>query len=187
MLRHDDKEWFQYVVYNPSWDPAEFDIHDAKVADDLNPQNIRTWPNDLSNYEKRGGKIITFHGQQDGKITSFNTERFYNHLATAMNMTSSELDNFFRYFRISGMSHCSSGPGAWAFGQGGSPSPAMTPFNGNENILAALVAWVEHGVAPETITGTKYVDDNPELGISFQRSHCRFVIQLNHGRHVLCY
>ncbi|GMG26359.1 unnamed protein product [Aspergillus oryzae] len=165
---HDVKEWFQYVVYNPSWDPAEFDIHDAKVADDLNPQNIRTWPNDLSNYEKRGGKIITFHGQQDGKITSFNTERFYNHLATAMNMSSSELDNFFRFFRISDMSHCSSGPGAWAFGQGGSPAPAMTPFNGNENILAALVAWVEHGVAPETITGTKYVDDNPELGISFR-------------------
>ncbi|KAB8252939.1 tannase and feruloyl esterase-domain-containing protein [Aspergillus flavus] len=135
----------------------------SKVADDLNPQNIRTWPNDLSNYEKRGGKIITFHGQQDGKITSFNTERFYNHLATAMNMSSSELDNFFRFFRISGMSHCSSGPGAWAFGQGGSPAPAMTPFNGNENILAALVAWVEHGVAPETITGTNIAQPAAEL------------------------
>ncbi|KAE8346237.1 hypothetical protein BDV24DRAFT_147468 [Aspergillus arachidicola] len=135
----------------------------SKVADDLNPQNIRTWPNDLSNYEKRGGKIISFHGQQDGKITSFNTERFYNHLATAMNMPSSELDNFFRFFRISGMSHCNSGPGAWAFGQGGSPAPAMTPFNSNENILAALVAWVEHGVAPETITGTNIAQPAAEL------------------------
>ncbi|KAE8370201.1 tannase and feruloyl esterase-domain-containing protein [Aspergillus caelatus] len=133
----------------------------SKVADDLNPQDIRTWPNDLSKYEERGGKIITFHGQQDGKITSFNTERFYNHLSTAMNMSSSELDHFFRFFRISGMSHCSSGPGAWAFGQGGSPAPTMTPFNRHENILAALVAWVELGVAPETITGTKYPPAEP--------------------------
>ncbi|GAB1201134.1 hypothetical protein APSETT444_010521 [Aspergillus pseudonomiae] len=163
------KEWFQYVVYDPSWNPAEFDIHDAKVADDLNPQRIRTWPNDLSNYKKRGGRIITYHGQQDGKITSFNTERFYNHLSTTMNMSASELDHFFRFFRISGMSHCSSGPGAWAFGQGGSPVPTMTPFNRNDNILAALVAWVELGIAPETITGTKYVNDNPELGVAFQQ------------------
>ena len=164
------------MVYDPSWNPAEFDIHDAKVADDLNPQRIRTWPNDLSNYKKRGGRIITYHGQQDGKITSFNTERFYNHLSTTMNMSASELDHFFRFFRISGMSHCSSGPGAWAFGQGGSPVPTMTPFNRNDNILAALVAWVELGIAPETITGTKYVNDNPELGVAFQRHHCRLVI-----------
>ncbi|OGM47214.1 feruloyl esterase B precursor [Aspergillus bombycis] len=156
------EEWFQYVVYDPSWDPAEFDIHDAKVTDDLNPQNIRTWPNDLSNYAKRGGRIITFHGQQDGKITSFNTVRFYNHLLTTMNLSASELDNFFRFFRISGMSHCSSGPGAWAFGQGGSPAPTMTPFNSNENVLAALVAWVERGIAPETITGTKHAEIKKE-------------------------
>ncbi|KAE8155253.1 Tannase/feruloyl esterase [Aspergillus avenaceus] len=170
------KEWFQYVVYDPSWNPAEFSIHDATVADDLNPQNIRTWPADLSRYKRRGGKLITFHGQQDGKITSFNTERFYNHLSTAMNMAPSELDNFFRFFRISGMSHCSSGPGAWAFGQGGA-APTMTLSNPGENILAALVAWVELGIAPETITGTKYVDDNPELGILFQRSHCRYPLR----------
>ncbi|KNG91276.1 hypothetical protein ANOM_000340 [Aspergillus nomiae NRRL 13137] len=127
--------------------------------------------------QKRGGRIITYHGQQDGKITSFNTERFYNHLSTTMNMSASELDNFFRFFRISGMSHCSSGPGAWAFGQGGSPVPTMTPFNRNENILAALVAWVELGIAPETITGTKYVNDNPALGVAFQRHHCRYPLR----------
>ncbi|KAE8377596.1 Tannase/feruloyl esterase [Aspergillus bertholletiae] len=171
------KEWFRYVVYDPSWDPAKFDIHDAKVADGLNPQNIRTWPSDLSQYEQRGGKIITFHGQQDGKITSFNTERFYNHLSTSMNMSPSELDNFFRFFRISGMSHCGSGPGAWAFGQGGKPAATMTPFYRNHNILAALVAWVELGIAPDTITGTKYANDKPELGISFQRNHCRYPLR----------
>jgi hypothetical protein len=162
-------------VYDPTWDPLEFTIHDATVVDELNPENIRTWPTDFSAYEKRGGKIITYHGQQDGKITSFNTERFYNHLSETMQRSPFELDNFIRFFRISGMSHCASGPGAWAIGQGGRPPAAATAFTRDENILAALVAWVECEIAPDTVRGTKYVNDTPKLGIEFQREHCRYV------------
>ncbi|KAF7595565.1 hypothetical protein BBP40_005600 [Aspergillus hancockii] len=171
------RDWFQYVVYDPSWDPSSFTVHDAKVADTLNPENIRTWPTDLSAYKARGGKIITYHGQQDGKITSFNTDRFYDHLSEAMHMSPSRLHEFIRFFRISGMSHCNSGPGAWAIGQGGRPAAAATPFTKDDNILAALIAWVELGTSPATVKGTKYIDDNPELGIEFQRNHCRYPLR----------
>ncbi|KAL8871789.1 MAG: hypothetical protein Q9174_002456, partial [Haloplaca sp. 1 TL-2023] len=85
-------DWFKYVVYNPSWDPATFTTHDAAVAEALNPADIRTWPSTLATFRDRGGRIITYHGLQDDKITSFNTERFYNHLLQGMNATSTDLD-----------------------------------------------------------------------------------------------
>ena len=71
------------------------------------------------------------------------------------------------------MFHCNSGPGAWVFGQGGAAA-AEVPFEGAKNVLAALVDWVEKDVAPDTIEGTKYVNDTAKLGVSFQRRHCRY-------------
>lgn len=143
------------------------------MAEALNPSNIRTWPNNLSAFRNSGGKIISFHGGQDNQITSFNTERFYNHLSRGMHASPRELDDFIRFFRISGMFHCNSGPGAWVIGQGGGDSAAGVPFKCANNVLAALVDWVEGGLAPDTIEGTKFVNDNVTLGLSFQRRHCR--------------
>lgn len=143
------------------------------MAEALNPANIRTWPENLSTYRNLGGKIISFHGGQDNQITSFNTERFYNHLSHGMQLSSSELDDFFRFFRISGMFHCNSGPGAWAIGQGGGDAAIGVPFECATNVLAALLKWVEDGVAPNTIKGTKFINDTVTMGVAFQRRHCR--------------
>ncbi|MCJ1352398.1 MAG: putative feruloyl esterase B-2 [Icmadophila ericetorum] len=171
-----NQDWFRYVVFeNPAWNASTFSIYDAALAESLNPSDIRTWPDDLSSFRNTHGKIITYHGGQDNQITSYNTERFYNHLLRGMQATSGELDKFFRFFRISGMFHCNSGPGAWVFGQGGGASAVGVPFESANNVLAAIVEWVENGTAPDTIEGTKFVNDTEALGISFQRRHCRFV------------
>lgn len=143
------------------------------MAEALNPANIKTWPDDLSTFRSLGGKIIIYHGGQDQKVTSFNTERYYNYLSNGMQAPSSELDHFFRFFRISGMFHCGSGPGAWAFGQLGGVPASSVPFESANNVLAALVKWVEDGVAPDTIEGTKFVNDTAEMGAAFRRRHCR--------------
>lgn len=143
------------------------------MAEALNPSNIRTWPNNLSAFRDRGGKIISFHGGQDNQITSFNTERFFHHLSRGMQSSPHELDEFFRFFRISGMFHCNSGPGAWVFGQGGGDASAGVPFVSANNVLAALVRWVENRKAPNTIEGTKFVNDTVALGVAFQRRHCK--------------
>lgn len=161
------------VYNNPKWNAATFSTKDAVVAESLNPSDIRTWPNDLSLFRSKRGKIISYHGGQDNQITSFNTERFYDRLSRGMHASSDDLDDFFRFFRISGMFHCNSGPGAWVFGQGGGAA-AEVPFESANNVLAALIKWVEGGVAPDTIDGTKYGNDTVKLGVSFQRRHCRF-------------
>lgn len=171
------QDWFRYAVYNnPNWDPATYNLTDATIADQVNPGNIKTYPSTLASFQNRGGKIVMFHGQQDNQISSFNSPRFYEHVRSGMNYSIDQMDDFLRFFRISGMFHCVSGPGAWVAGQAGGAA-AQGPFDAKHNVLAALVDWVENGTAPDTITGTKYVNDTLSSGVDFQRSHCRWPLR----------
>ncbi|OCL07972.1 tannase and feruloyl esterase [Glonium stellatum] len=168
------EDWFRYAVFgDPSWDPLTFNIHDASLAERLNPSNVRTWPSTLESFSSRGGKLIAYHGGQDNQITGFDTERFYNRLSVGMSASSGDLDAWFRFFRIPGMFHCSGGPGAWSFGQGASAAAGIA-FLPDVNVLAAMVQWVENGTAPETITGTKFINDTVSMGEAYQHRHCRY-------------
>ncbi|KAJ8110059.1 hypothetical protein OPT61_g6995 [Boeremia exigua] len=169
-------DWFKYVVYNdPSWDAATFDFDDARAAERLNPGDIRTYPTSLPAFERRGGKILTYHGQQDNQITTFNTIRWYNDLKGRR--STAAMDNWIRFFRISGMNHCNSGPGAWVLGQGGNAAAAGVPFERQNNVLKAVVDWVEQGVAPSYVEGTKFVNDTVSLGVDFTRRHCKYPLR----------
>jgi feruloyl esterase len=117
--------------------------------------------------------LLIYHGRQDPQITSFNSDRFYKHLKGQR--TYADMDKWVRYFQISGMGHCSSGPGAWVLGQGGNAAAVGIPFEAEKNVLRALVDWVEGGVAPEYMEGTKFINDTVSLGVDFTRRHCRSV------------
>ncbi|KAM0324673.1 hypothetical protein ACHAQA_008065 [Verticillium albo-atrum] len=154
-------EWFRYVVLrDPTWNPADYTTDLVRRADKANPSNIRTYPESLPVFKKRGGKLITYHGGQDQQLTQFSTERFVERLADA----DSTLGDYIRYFPVSGMFHCNTGPGAWVLGQGGGAAASGIGFDARRNVLAATVAWVEEGVAPDVLRGTKFVDDAPEKG-----------------------
>ncbi|KAF0332639.1 putative feruloyl esterase B-2 [Colletotrichum sp. SAR11_59] len=179
------ENWFRFAVKNdPKWDPATYKLDpDGIDADKKNPGRIRTNPSDLSKFKALGGKLLMYHGTQDNQITSLHTPIFYDRLAKGMGLDNKGMDEFVRYFRISGMFHCTSGPGAWVVGQGGGAA-AMNdnlPFDAEHNILAAVVNWVENGVGPETIKGTKFVNDTAGLGIDFQRRHCKYPLVNSFG------
>jgi feruloyl esterase len=112
-----------------------------------------------------------FHGRQDNQITSFNSDRFYKHIKGQRSYA--DMDKWLRFFQISGMNHCSTGPGAWVLGQGGNAAAAGIAYGANKNVLKALVNWVENDVAPEYMEGTKFVNDTVALGVDFTRRHCR--------------
>ncbi|KAL0939178.1 feruloyl esterase B [Colletotrichum truncatum] len=175
------QNWFRYAVYNnPAWDPATYTLEkDGVFAEQRNPGNIRTYPKDLSAFKNKGGKLLIYHGLQDNQISSFRTPIFYDRLAQGMGLQNPEMDQFVRYFQISGMMHCTTGPGAWIIGQGGGAAAVADnlPFDKEHNVLAAVVDWAENGVAPETVTGTKFVNDTVSLGIDFQRRHCRYPLR----------
>ncbi|QDS72571.1 hypothetical protein FKW77_000831 [Venturia effusa] len=166
----DSQDWFRYVVYsNPAWNPASFTTEDARQAEQLNPFNIRTWPSpeDLSTFTKKGGKILTYHGMQDQQITSHNTARWYEYLRSKT--SDEDVEEWLRYFRISGMYHCNSGPGAWMIGQ----SASDVPFESRSNVLAAIVDWVENGQALDELEGTK-MSEGADAVVLFTRRHCRY-------------
>ncbi|KAF2632005.1 tannase and feruloyl esterase [Macroventuria anomochaeta] len=168
--------WFKYALYNdPAWNASTFDFDDVRAAESLNPGDIRTYPISLSGFERRGGKIVTYHGQQDNQITTFNTIRWYNDLKGYS--STAAMDRWIRFFRVSGMNHCNSGPGAWVLGQGGNAAAAGVPFERKKNVLKAVVDWVEQGVAPPYIEGTKFVNDTVSLGVDFTRRHCKYPLR----------
>ncbi|KAJ4986880.1 feruloyl esterase B [Stagonosporopsis vannaccii] len=169
-------DWFKYVVHSdPSWNASRYWAGDAQAAESLNAGDMRTYPRRLRSFELRGGKLLTYHGQQDHQITAFNTERWYRDLQGAR--SAADMDGWVRFFRVSGMNHCNSGPGAWVLGQGGNAAAAGVPFERAKNVLSALVAWVERGVAPEYMEGTKFVNDSVAQGVHFTRRHCKFPLR----------
>ncbi|KAI1272237.1 feruloyl esterase B [Xylaria sp. FL0933] len=168
-------DWFKYVILEqPSWDPATYTEDDALLAIQKNPADIDTWPSSLAAFQGHGGKLISYHGQQDQQITSLNSIRFWKRLASEVDYDLDKMDAFYRLFRIPGMNHCSTGPGAWTVGQGGSAAAYGIPFDREHNVLAAIVDWVEKGIAPDEIIGTKFINDTIDEGISYQHRHCRY-------------
>ncbi|THU92545.1 tannase-domain-containing protein [Dendrothele bispora CBS 962.96] len=83
--------------------------------------------------------------------------------------------------RISGMHHCSGGPGAWEIGQtlagSGGNSNYLMDLDLESNVLMAMVRWVEEGIAPETVLGTKIMNDTVANGVQFLRAHCRYPLR----------
>jgi feruloyl esterase len=166
------QDWFRYAIYNdPNWDPRSLNLEDMAHASKLNPQGAETWDGDLSAFKSRGAKVIHYHGHEDQLISSANSARYYEHVRNTMKLNPDQIDSFYRYFQISGMGHCGGGPGAHMIGQSSTASTSLDP---NSNVLMALVRWVEQGLAPETIKGTKFNGDSKAKGIKFQRQHCRY-------------
>lgn len=168
------QRWFQAVYSNPAWSAPNLTLADVTFAQQLNPFGINTWNGDLSTFNATGGKLLHYHGLQDFLISSENSARYYNHVRETMSLTHVELDNFYRYFRVSGMGHCRQGPGAWMIGQSTIGSTVPNP---ESNVLMAMVEWVEKGLAPETIRGVRYRYDNPKAGLLLARRHCRYPYQ----------
>ncbi|KAK2054971.1 tannase and feruloyl esterase [Colletotrichum caudatum] len=162
-------DWWRYALYNdPAWDISTLSYKDYQAAARLNPWNVSTWEGDLSGARRRGVKILHYHGLQDPAISSDNSERYYDHVSRTMGLPSAELDGFYRYFRISGMTHCSGGTGASLIG--GSTNGYVS-FEPEANVLAAIVRWVEGGVAPDYILGSRKTASGQ---VDLQRKHCKY-------------
>jgi len=94
---------------------------------------------DLSRFKARGGKIVTYIGWADPAVNPLMSVRYYEDVAQRFGPTTGE---FFKLFMVPGMFHCGGGVGVSTF-------DALTP----------PVEWVEKGVAPQSIMGSRVVDD----------------------------
>ena len=90
-------------------------------------------PSQMSQVRDRGGKMIVYHGLSDAIFSPEDTKAWLR----AIIANHPDADQFVRYFPVPGMGHCSGGPAA-----------------DQVDLLTPLVAWVENGTAPDSITAT---------------------------------
>ncbi|MFE6104360.1 tannase/feruloyl esterase family alpha/beta hydrolase [Streptomyces laurentii] len=88
---------------------------------------------DLSAFRASGGKMLTWHGQQDQLIPTQGTVTYRQRVERTMG-GAERVDDFYRVFLAPGAAHC-----------------ALT---GQTDDLGVLRAWVEEGKAPTTLTAT---------------------------------
>ena len=143
-------QFFQNMVYNdPSWDFRKFDPdRDVKAADEKQASNLNATDPDLSAFQKRGGKLILYHGWADAAIPAVNAINYYQ--SVQKKMGANQADSFVRLYMVPGMEHCGGGAGPNSFGQAG-----VAKADPQHDIDAALEAWVEKGAAPDAIIAAK--------------------------------
>jgi Tannase and feruloyl esterase len=83
--------------------------------------------------QKRGAKMITYHGVSDGVFSELDTRAWVERVAAHVAGSS----NVLRHFSVPGMAHCSGGSATDQF-----------------DLLTPLVQWVEQGIAPASIKAT---------------------------------
>jgi hypothetical protein len=110
------------------------------VAEDAsrNIADVTDTAESLDNFKARGGKLLTFVGMNDQDIYPRGAIHYYRRMAARYSGSGkpdfARLQSFYRLFLAPGVGHCGGGDG---------PAP-VDPFN-------ALVNWVEHGLAPESL------------------------------------
>lgn len=158
---------------DPNWNLTGFSIDDIARANRLDPYGISTYNPNLRKFVDKGGKLLTFHGTADELIPQGGTIRYYNTVKKHLRKSQDQMDGFWRHFQVPGMWHCSRGPAAWQFAQSGTAIAGLQNET-DKNLLLKIVDWVEGGNEPTTLTGTKFFEDDPELGIEKQRTYCKY-------------
>jgi hypothetical protein len=124
------------------WRSVSADTY-ARVAENgsKNIADVTDTFGDLDTLKRHGGKLLTMVGGNDPLIFPSGVINYYRQMAAREGGGAApdfdKLQRFYRVFRAPGVGHCGGGSGPQA-----------------QNLFGALVDWVEHGRAPDTILAT---------------------------------
>lgn len=148
------------VLEIPFWSYYDFDLDkDVQTADEKLGKVLNAMNPDLTAFQRRGGKLILYHGWSDAAVSPQNTINYYESVRKTMG--DERTNQFVRLFMVPGMEHCNLGTGACFFGQVGKG----TPYDAGHDINLAMERWVEHGVAPEKIIAMRPMPPAPDTKI----------------------
>lgn len=129
------------VAQDPDFSPDGFNMDKGyalakskvgSIVDAVNP--------DLTAFSQRGGKLLIYHGWEDGAIPARATLDYYTAVKRQMGVAA---DDSVRLFLMPGVSHCEGGQGPSLFDK-----------------LGVLERWAEQGQVPDHILASKYEDDD---------------------------
>jgi feruloyl esterase len=152
---------------DPKWDPATFDLHKDAARLDKVMGAMNTIDPDLRPFQARGGRMMEFHGWNDDAFKPEWTTEYYNRVVAKVGKGSAaEVQKFYRLFMLPGVGHCGGGAGPNNFGQETQTAVSDDP---EHDAVSALMAWVEHGTAPQKLIATGYKGGDSKQGVSMQR------------------
>ena len=130
----------RYIVMNdPSWSAASFDV-DAdllRIAAVIDMQyQFSAGVPELVQYLRGGGKIIVWHGADDGLLSHKDTIRTWQEVTAAAGPALTAGGT--RLYIAAGVDHCAGGDGADSI-----------------DLLTPMMQWVEQGKAPGTLIAAK--------------------------------
>lgn len=102
---------------------------------------------DLRRFRDAGGKMITWHGWDDGEAAP-GVSADYNETMTRTMGGASEAQKFSRLFMLPGVAHCRRGPGG-----------------DSVDWISAIENWVERGQAPDQVIAYHLVREQNYLGL----------------------
>jgi hypothetical protein len=162
--------FMRWFAFGPDYDPVlefDYDRDPPKLARFVAEQDAVD--PDLSVFEARGGKLLIFNGWADHSTPPRRTIDYYE---AVRDVHGSDTEEFARLFMVPGYHHCSGGPGPNHFG---APGHARVNLNDPErDLMGAIVQWVEQGVAPEKIVGTRFAANDPARGAVMTRPFCPY-------------
>ncbi len=146
--------FFRHMVFgDPDWDFRTFDFdRDLPLALERVGAQLDSADPNLAPLRDRGSKLLVYHGLSDADISPLGSTAYYDrvvdHLADGAPAEEAlaSTQDFFRLFLVPGMGHCRGGPGYDTF-----------------DALGALEAWVEEGVAPQSIEARRMDDQGNVL------------------------
>ena len=141
-----------FVLGDPAYNFLDFKFNSRDLARTeavLNRGGAAATNPDLSKFQRRGGKLILFHGWSDPAISPLATLQYYKSLIRPNNGLHDTQD-FALLFMVPGMRHC--------IGSGGPGPNVFDP-------LTSLIDWVEKDVVPERILAVHFKDNDPTSGI----------------------
>jgi feruloyl esterase len=156
--------WLRYfITQNPQFDwttitPAAYRLLWDQSAEQYGLV-IGTDNPDLTGFRDAGGKAIIWHGWADQLITAEGTIDYYKRVQQQMGGPKKTSD-VARLFLAPGVAHCAGGAG-----------PAPT------GVLDALLAWVEAGKAPDTLTA---MTRDQTGAVSRSRPLCQYPLVAKH-------
>jgi Tannase and feruloyl esterase len=132
---------FKYwIEQNPSFDWHT--VTEASFLDDMLTSiakfnDVIGTDDNLKDFRKAGGKMITYHGLNDSLIFPRGTYHYYN---SVLQGNYKETQKFYRFFPYPGNGHCGGGTG---------------PQIDAEALFSTLVSWVEDGVEPDYVVASQ--------------------------------
>ncbi|KAI5923597.1 Tannase/feruloyl esterase [Camillea tinctor] len=163
-----DGQYERYFMnYGPDWDIYQYNdstVTDSEIRDETSVQATAD-QYDLGTF-RNTGKIILYGGLADAVVPVQHTTLYYDRTVDAMG----NIDNFFRYFQIPGMGHCTNTPdivkAPWMIGGAGQAiqrppynSAWSVPLGFNDtqhDALLALMDWVENGNPVSKIIASEF-------------------------------